>query len=65
MKNVNIIEPKGLSYKIIGILWEIKQIPAHLKNAIHILPGSSLRLLFCIGRLHLRGFTVAPWYDIL
>jgi hypothetical protein len=39
MKNVNIMEPKGLSYEIIGILWEIKQIPAHLKNAINILPG--------------------------
>jgi hypothetical protein len=39
MKNVNIIEPKGLSYEIKSILWEIKQTSAHLKNAINILPG--------------------------
>jgi len=39
MKNVNKIEPKGLSYEIKGILWEIKQISACLKNAINILPG--------------------------
>ena len=34
MKNMNITEPKGLSYEIKGILWEIKQISARLKNAI-------------------------------
>jgi hypothetical protein len=37
---------KGLSYEIKGILWEIKQICAHIKNAINILPGWIYKIHF-------------------